>query len=136
MNRYMFILSAVSALLLLMSCDRSGSEFVIADDDMPALWIKDNKVVAISESDAQYSFNRNRNTFRTMDDTMANYFMLECSQIPSYEGQTLSATLTYTTYSNVRTEKNVSFEVRKIDSDGKVWLWNQSRKIKAVVRMF
>lgn len=85
----------------------------------------------------QMAYNAHKTEFRAMKDNMADYFVLKCSEDPTTEGQELKADLTYTTVSDVKAETGLTFKVEKISpSDGRLWLWCQSKKIGVVIRKF
>lgn len=120
--------------LLAVSCRSGMDEFVTTDEDRSSLYEKGNPVVLIEESQMQYSYNAATLSYRTMDDKMSNYFSITLNTSLSGEGQVLRAKLKYVTPQKSKELKELEYQVLKMDSNGLVWLWNSSRKIKVIIR--
>lgn len=87
-----------------------------------------------SPSSGQLSFNKGRREFRAGTDAMSDYFVLTLSSVPKEEGQVVTGSLKWTTYNDIVSLSDLSFKVKEVTSDGKIWLWCSSRKINVVVR--
>ena len=68
------------------------------------------------------------------DDKLADWVVVKCSAKPDTEGQSLTADITWTASSSTRVERNLKFTVQKTASDGRVWMWNKSKRIGIVVK--
>ena len=117
------------------SCEPYEVDEILFQKEDVSLIIRGVAVFEYNENTCQVAYNAGKNEYRAMEDNMADYFVLKCSSDLSTEGQEVDADLTYTTSSNVRTEKGLTFRVERISpSTGTFWLWCQSRKIGVVVR--
>lgn len=133
-NRLIVILCMLSAAALT-SCDPYEVDEILFQKEDVSLMIKGTAVFEYDGDTCQMAYNAQNNEFRAMDDNMADYFVLKCDSDLSTEGQEFKADLKYTTSSNVRTERGLTFKVERIlPSTGTFWLWCQSKKIGVVVR--
>lgn len=82
----------------------------------------------------QMSHDKANNTYMIYDDLIANWFIVSCITRPDTEGQEVTADVTWTTNKNTRTEKGLIFTVKKIDSQGQIWMWNKSKSIGIVIK--
>ena len=82
----------------------------------------------------QMAHNTTDNEYRVYDDDLADWFVVKCDTKPTYEGQELRVTVTWTTTDDIRRESNLEFEVHRIDSKGKIWMWNDSKDIGVVIQ--
>lgn len=69
------------------------------------------------------------------DDTMSEYFQVELSAVPSYIGQSLTGSVEWTSDTDVRAHKGLSWTVEDITDAGLIWLWNSQRKIVVALRV-
>ena len=74
------------------------------------------------------------NEYRVYDDALGNWFTVKCSEKPSFEGQKLNASVSWTTADNIRKENDLGFEIHRIDGKGKIWMWNDSKDIGVVIQ--
>lgn len=129
------ILAAVIAIAATSCVKNQFNENTFRENEELGLTIKGEKIITYDENTSQISYNESRNEFRITDDTMADFMILTCDEFPS-EGKTITGSLTYTTSNDIKTKKNMSFKVSKTDRNtGKIWMWNQSGRIGAVVRI-
>lgn len=121
-------------LLLLAGC---GTKFTVSElngENDLGLFIKGQDILRFDEDRHQSGCNGQRNTFWITDDSMANYFIIVCSSFPTV-GNTIRCDLVYTTSNDTKSRSGLSFEVTRYDeSSGRIWLWNQSGRIGAVVK--
>lgn len=137
MNRIAVITALILAVLTSVGCDPYEVDEVLMQKENVSLVIKGTVMFDYDGYTGQMSYNHKRNEYRVMDDDMAHYFFLRFDADLSDVGQEVGAILKYTTLSNVREEKNLTFRVEKTDpSSGMFWLWCQSKKIGVVVRKF
>ena len=98
------------------------------------LMVKGSYAVRYDEANFQMGFNEDRKEFWVTDDNMADYFILAFDEMPSEEGQTVTASIEYTTSDDIRSKVGIEFRVTKTDlAEGKIWLWNAGGKIGAVI---
>ena len=84
--------------------------------------------------DCQLSHSIPDNVYRMYDDRLSDWVIVKCSERPDTEGQSLSVDLIWTASSSTRTETGLTFSVQKTSGDGKVWMWNKSKKIGIVIK--
>ncbi len=82
----------------------------------------------------QLSHNVRENEYRVLDDRLSKWFTLKCSAMPVNEGQEIQADLTWTGAKKIETLEELTFTVKKTDSEGKVWLWNEKKSIGIVIK--
>lgn len=130
---FAFVLSAVMSLSAT-SCRHYDVDAILLERDDVSLTIKGSLCLAYDPLTCQLGYNDSRNEFRVYDDLIGNMFLISCNKNPDTEGMYLSANLTYTTSSSTKTLNGLDFCVRKLDPDGKIWLWNDSKKVGVVIQ--
>jgi hypothetical protein len=114
-------------------CRWDIDEILLVRDDI-SLTMKGEDLFVYDPLTCQISYNYSENTYRMYDDRLSDWVIVECSERPDTEGQSLTADITWTTSSSLKIERGLRFTVQKISSDGKVWLWNKSKKIGIVIK--
>ena len=114
-------------------CIYDISEVLLMRSEISLTW-KGKEQVVYDPLYCQLSHNHETNTFRVYDDALANWFMISCRTRPSYEGQELTADISWTTDDDTKHEKGLTFRVEKIDESGQVWMWNKSKSIGIVIK--
>ena len=130
------VLAILALAVLFAGCTKKGDGFSKAElesDDVRFI-IGSEETMDIDPAFIQTGFNREKREFRINSDTMSDYVVAILSEIPSVEGQKISADLEWTTEMDVKTKKGISFKVEEIE-DGVCWLWNKSGKITLVVKI-
>lgn len=129
-------MALIAAMLLPVSCGKGDgfdkSELKTSD---VCLKVKGEAVFIYQSSTCQMAFNRGRKEFHAGLDNMSDYFSIKLSEIPSDAGQTLTASLTWTTSDDVRSLQSQSFKVEEIADDGTVWLWCERQKTLVVMKI-
>ena len=82
----------------------------------------------------QLSFSRDRKEFRAHTDNMSDFYAVRFTELPTIQGQTVTADLTWTTERDVLTRKNLTLEVVRIEGD-QFWLWSNSGRIGLCIRI-
>lgn len=125
----------IFTILILTGCFREGMtlEKFLGSTDEISLTINGKTVMTYEEGTHQLGYNDADVIFRVSDDNFSNFFIVNCADFPQEEGQRTEALLTYTTDNDI-IEKLCNFTVSKIEGD-KIWLWDGSKKIGAVVRL-
>ena len=133
-NILYYIVMLAMATVAIGSCNREKfAEQNISSIDL-SLTHKGNVLISYEPLGWQIGYNPSCEEYRIHDDTMGKYFILRYSQKPTYQGQTLKASLEYTTSNNIIRENNLNFVVQKTDDTGRVWLWNKGKKYGIVVK--
>lgn len=122
-------------LVSLSSCRRYDVDAILLDRDDISLTIKGDLCLAFEPMTCQLGYNDSRNEFRVYDDLIGNMFVITCSKSPDTEGMSLKADILYTASSSTKTMNALEFNVRRISSDGRIWMWNDSKKIGVVVKI-
>lgn len=108
-------------------------EILMERQDLSLTWKGEVQVVS-DPLTWQIGYNQQRNEYRVHDDSMGNYFVIRCSERPSYEGMDVTADVEWTQRADIKRYEGIRFTVRKMDSEGRIWLWCKSQKIGVVVQ--
>lgn len=137
MRKINLLFALACVMLLMTACNGKNSpdpEFLENDDI--TLVVNGTLMFAYSDLTCQSAFNRTKRQFSAGTDTMSSYFTLTVPEIPSSEGQTLDGcTLFWTKAASTKSMPNLSFTVKQIRQDGKVWLWSKKNKVAIVVQI-
>lgn len=128
-----YILCGTLALMLAGCEPYDLDEVLLSRGDVSLTWKGMEQIVYQPET-WQMGFNAARNEFRVHDDSMANYFTVVCSAMPTDEGQELTADIQWTMISSIKRFVGIRFEVEKVSADGYVWMWNRTNNIGVVVK--
>jgi len=129
-----YLLLIVASFALMTACSHNDIPEIL-EDDTPSLVIKGVRKFRFDKLTCQESFSISRNEFRIGDDKMSDYFVLTLNQLPVSEGMSVKGKLTWTTDDDIRTIKNQTFSVLKIDENQTVWLKCEAENIYVVVQM-
>jgi len=134
----MTFMKRIHALLILscimVSCVHTDfDEILLAKEDI-SLTVKGEEMMVFDRNSCQLGYNSSTNEFRVYDDNLGNMFILTCNAHPSTEGQTLKADLTWTTASSTKKRSGLNFTVKKISSDGLIWLWCDNERTGIIVK--
>ena len=78
-------------------------------------------------------FNSSRNEFRAQTDNLSNWFVIRCSVMPVAEGDEIEADISWTGVKDTRSMEGLEFKVKKVSSDGMIWMWCKSAKIGVTI---
>lgn len=131
MKRIIIIFTAVLATV---GCNPYDIDEILLQRDDISLTVKGELVFSYDPADCQLGQNEENGSFRVFDDKLGNWFILDCRTSPDTEGQSLKADLEYTSPTDTKKLNGLTFTVEKMDRNGHVWLWNDERKIGAIVR--
>lgn len=131
MYKLIYILIAILALT---GCQRFDVDQILLERNDLSLTVKGELQFSYDPLTCQVGLNVSENEYRIYDDALGNWFIVRCDERPAYEGQELHATLLWTTIDDMRKENNLEFEVHRIDSKGKIWMWNDSKDIGVVIQ--
>lgn len=136
MRKVLAILPALSVLLLSSGCEKGlePDPGFIADGRL-ALTVRNSMKVAYLPETYQIGFNAERHQFRIHNDTMSEYYILRCQELPDHQGQKIRCSLKYASEGKAFYKGGLTYEVLKTDDDGTFWLWNTEKGIGASVRV-
>ena len=126
----------LAMMLTLLSGCLSSNEFMEAlldCQDISLTW-KGQVQVSYDPDSFQLGHNNSRHEYRVYDDRLAYWFIVSCSEQPTHEGQTVKADVSWTGINRTHESKGCTLIVKKVDSSGKIWLWNQEESIGIVVK--
>ena len=134
MNRCVYIAVLLLSMFVTGCLEEKVDEILMQQDDV-SLVVRGSVILHYDGNTCQMAYNAKKSEYRVMDDGMAHYFILKCDSDLSDLEQVLTAELRYTTLTDIKVEKGLTFSIVKVEpSTGKFWLWCQSRKIGIVVR--
>lgn len=76
----------------------------------------------------QLGYNQTKKEFRVYNDNVSDFYILTCNQLPQKVGQEIQGDLKWSD-SSIKNRKNLTFTVKKIDYQGRIWLWNSKNEI-------
>ncbi len=122
--------------LILAGCEKQHSpdpKFIVSNDI--ALSINGHVKVKYVPETFQIGFSRDKRQFRVHNDTMSEYFIMTCSELPESEGQNIKCTLKYTCDGKANYFGSMTYNVAKLANDGTIWLWNSKKSIGVTVKV-
>ena len=132
MKHWAVILALVLAALAGCRTETLSEEFI--EDRTPRMEIKGYTTFLYDPLKCQIGFNQDKCEFRVHTDNMSDFFVVDFSDIPASEGQSLTADLVWTTEREVLTRKNLTLTVVRSEGD-QFWLWSNAGRIGLVVRI-
>lgn len=131
MKRLIYILFCMS---IVAGCRvESLSEILTKQSEVSLFWRGEAQML-YSPDTHQIGFNVKEKVFRVYDDRLSEWFILKCSELPTYEGQEIVADLSWTAKRETKNYSGLSFRVEKTDQNGHIWLWNESTRIGIVIK--
>ena len=127
---YLLLLCA----LLLAGCAGNRMRDAFEDGDELRLMVGGQVVFTYEPNTCQLAFSRAQKEFRAHTDNMSDFYAVTFTELPSTQGQTVTADLTWTTERDVLTRKNLTLEVVRIEGD-QFWLWSNSGRIGLCIRI-
>ena len=124
----------LASLLALTGCKCYDVDVILLEREDLSLTVKGELQYSYDPLTCQIGQNVTENEYRIYDDALSNWLIVKCSEKPTHEGQELNATISWTTADDIRKENDLEFEVHKIDSKGKIWMWNNSKDIGVVIQ--
>lgn len=131
MRRFIIILAIATAAS---ACREYDVDEVLLQREDLSLTVKGDPHFIFDPLTCQFSHNSTTNEYRMFDDRLSDWVTLKCSQRPDTEGQSLTADISWTGSSSIRTEEGLKFVVQKTSADGYVWMWNKSKSIGIVIK--
>ncbi|MBR2128362.1 MAG: hypothetical protein IJ940_05800 [Bacteroidales bacterium] len=124
----------IASIIALAGCNRFDIDEILLQRDDLSLTIRGEVIFSYDPGTCQLGYNPESSTFRTYSDDLGHWFILTCRSSPDTEGQSVKADIEYTSQTDTKTIRNLEFTVKKNDRAGKIWLWNDERKIGVVVK--
>lgn len=135
MRKVLAILPALSVLFLSSGCEKGlEPDPGFTAGGALALTVRNSVKVEYVPETYQIGFNADRHQFRIHNDTMSEYYILRCQDLPDHQGQKIRCSLKYASEGKAFYKGVLTYEVLKTDNDGKFWLWNTEKGIGAAVR--
>lgn len=131
MKRFVII---ILGCLLLCSCNDDRVQEAFAQNEGVRLQVGGAEQFRYESLSCQLSFNRERKVFRAMTDNASDFFIANFSELPEHIGQSLTADLTWTTFTDILTRKNLALEVIRIE-DSTIWLWSRQGRIGLCIKI-
>ena len=128
------LLLSAAILSVLTGCSDKRMRSAFSENDEIRLMVGGSIPFTYEPNTCQLSFSRDRKEFRAHTDNMSDFYAVSLSQIPSMQGETVTADLTWTTERDVLTRKNLTLEVIRIEGD-QFWLWSNSGRIGLCIRV-
>lgn len=128
------ILIFVILLTAAVSCKKYDVDEILIQRDDISMTIKGNVVFTVDPLKGQIGYNDKENEFRMYGDDIGNWLVLRCRTAIPEKGHDVKADIRYTASTTTRSYKNVRFNVKRRDSEGKIWLWSDDEKIGLVVK--
>ena len=132
--RHILPLLLLTLLPLLAGCNDERLCSAFCERDQIRLQVGGSVVFAYDPKTCQLAFSRAQKEFRAHTDNMSDFFVVDFSDIPASEGQSLTADLVWTTEREVLTRKNLTLTVVRSEVD-QFWLWSNTGRIGLVVRI-
>lgn len=124
----------MTAFLALAGCQEYDIDEILLTRSDVSLTIKGILQFRYDPLTCQMSHSPTEDEFRVFDDALANWFTVVCDTKPTEVGQTITATVSWTTATDTRKESELEFIVHKTDKTGKIWMWNESKNIGVVIQ--
>ena len=118
---------------ILTGCCHDIDEILLEREDI-SFTLKGKDMFRYDPLTCQLSHSHEENIYRMHDDRMSEWVTVQCSERPDTEGQEITAEIRWTASSSIRSEDGLKFSVQKTSADGRVWLWNKSKKIGIVIK--
>lgn len=134
-KNYIICLAASIVAFMAVSCNDYDLDEVLLGYDDISLSVKGELQYEYDPLRHQYGYNSNTGEFRAYDDKLSDWFCIQCASVSLETGETVMADLEYTAQNTTRKYEGLMFVVKKISSEGYVWLWNDAKKIGVVVRL-
>ena len=131
--RYHIIILAFTLLLAGCTSKNELAEALLESQDISITW-KGDVQVSYDPETFQLGYNSASHEYRVYDDRLADWFTLRCDEIPTQEGQSITADVTWTGERSPKVFNEEPFTVRKVSEDGRVWLWSSKNKIGIIIK--
>lgn len=125
---------ALLCVLLLSACSDQRMQDAFTENEGVRLMVGRDIPFTYDPATCQLAFSRDLKEFRAHTDNMSDFYAVRFTELPTIQGQTVTADLTWTTERDVLTRKNLTLEVVRIEGD-QFWLWSNSGRIGLCIRI-
>lgn len=115
------------------SCQKNQPDEEFLESDNLCLIVEGRTVHRYDPLTWQLGFSEVTREFRVHNDSMSDYYILICKETPVRQGQTIHADIIWSGSSTINSKRNLTFEIRKTDSRGRIWLWSKRSRIAVSV---
>ena len=133
MKRILIILAAG---MMAASCTPYDIEEILLDRSDISVTMRGKEIYSFNPDKAQICFNEARNEYIIFDEDFLNRVAIVWNEKPANSGQKVVMDLDWGTKTSFKKKRGLEFEVKRIDGDGMVWLWNSSDKIGVTIKVF
>lgn len=109
-------------------------EILLGRSDI-SVTLRGREIYSFDPNKGQISFNADKGEYRIFDEDFLNWVTIVWSETPMTSGQKLITDIEWGTKTNFKKKEEIEFQVRKIDEEGMVWLWNESDKIGITLKI-
>ncbi len=120
--------------VLLAACSDQRTRNAFTENEGVRLMVGRDIPFVYDPATCQLAFSRDLREFRVHTDNMSHFVVATFIELPSFQGQTVTADLTWTTERDVLTRKKLTLEVLRIEGD-QFWLWSNTGRIGLCMRV-
>lgn len=124
------------AAFIFASCGEYDIEEVLLGSSEVSLSLKGKVQYAFNPDKGQASYSPDGTLYRFTDDDLSGWFEFRSQTRPSSEGETVTADLKWASKTSFGNETGLAFSIKKIDENGMIWMWNDTKNIGLIVKDF
>lgn len=125
-------MAAAAAVLMLSACQKTKVDQDFLNDNKLRLVENGRTIHSFNPLTWQVAYSEDKMEFRVFNDTMSDYYVLTCQELPTFVGQEIKASLKWSG-ATISSRNNITFRVEKTDPRGRIWLWSKKSKIAVSV---
>ena len=128
------ILAILMTSAVLSGCAMFSPDDILLQGTEVSLTCKGELQASYEADKCQLAFNESRNEYRMYHDKLTYWFIIRCSERPVTVGQEVSAYISWNGKKDSKTYNDLRFKVKKTDKYGRIWLWNDNRRIGIIIQ--
>lgn len=121
--------------MLCVSCKEYDLDEVLFARSDVYLSLKGKEQYTFNPVEGQCAHNPEGTLYRYTDDNLKNYLEFKCDTRP-VEGEMVTGNLKWKSVSSSGDETNLEFSVEKVDGNGMIWLWSETKNIGLIIKDF
>lgn len=129
-------LTMLLAVCMLAACSPYDIDEVLLGSSEVSLSLKGKVQYTFDPVKGQASYNPDRTLYRFTDDNLSGWFEFRSQERPDNEGDMIAADLKWASKTSFGDEKELMFEVMKINDEGMIWMWNDTNNIGLIIKDF
>ena len=129
-------LTMLLAALLTAACSPYDIDEILLGNSEVSLSLKGKVQYTFNPDKGQASYNPERTLYRFTDDDLSGWFEFRSTVRPANTGDMIEADLKWASKTSFGNEKGLIFEVKQIDEEGMIWMWNDTKNIGLIVKDF